>query len=98
MNLPDPPIHEAGDAATATATHTEANDVIMAKATPQPKATLHIEANEATEDVQSSTSDVAAAPPVPHTMMTAFNREGELINVMWPILTPPEAPGPQYDY
>lgn len=96
VNLPDPPVIKASDAAAAT--RSEANDVVMAEDNVQPEATLQTEAPDTTEDIQPSTSDVATAPTVPHTMARAFNREGELISVKWPVLTPPETPGPQYEY
>ena len=65
----------------------------MAKDNVQP------EANDVAEDtMQPSTSDVANAPPVPHMMATAFNHEGEIVSIKWPIMTPPVANGPQYDY
>jgi len=56
------------------------------------------EANAATDTiVQPTTNDDAVPPPRPHTIEHAFNH-GELVTVRWPIMVPPTAPGPQYDY
>ena len=65
----------------------------MAKDNVQPKSNDDVE-----DTVHPSTSDVVVAPPVPHMMARAFNREGELVSIKWLIMTPPVAHGPQYDY
>ena len=95
--MPDPPVLEATEATTHDVA-ADANDIPMAEDNAQPKATLRSEALDATEDIQPSTSNVATAPPIPHIMARAFSREGELISARWSIMTPPEAPRPQYDY
>ena len=43
-------------------------------------------------------AEATIPPPRPHTIEQAFNREGELVTVRWPIMVPPTAPGLQYDY
>ena len=48
--------------------------------------------------VMPITSDGDVPAPRPHTMEKAFNRGGHLVIVKWPIMVPPTAPGPQYDY
>ena len=67
----------------ATNNATEANDSVMAKDNVEPEANVDAE--------------VAVPPPRPHTMEQAFDR-GQLATVKWPIMVPPIAHGPQYDY
>ena len=43
-------------------------------------------------------TDGDVAPPSPHIMELAYNRDMELVTVRWPVLVPPTGPGPQYDY
>jgi hypothetical protein len=93
--VPDPPVVEEMEVENnevATTNTTEANDTVMAEDNVEPKA------NAATDTiVQPIASDNAVPPPRPHTMDRAFNR-GELVTVRWPIMVPPTAPSPQYDY
>jgi hypothetical protein len=91
--VPDLPVVATTEVPTPDAA-TEANDIVMAEVNASHDATPQSEAPEATEDLQPSSSDVATTPPVPHTMARAFNREGELISIKWPIMMPPIAPGP----
>ena len=71
---------------------TEANDSVMAEDNVNPEANVNAEAT-----VTPMISDGAVPPPRPHTMERAFNC-GELVTVRWPIMVPPTAPEPQYDY
>ena len=50
-------------------------------------------APEAHED----NANAPVPPPRPHTMELAFDR-GQPVMVRWPILTPPPAAGPQFEY
>ena len=56
---------------------------VVPEAHVQPKA--HVDA------------DATVPAPRPHTIEQAYNH-GELVTVRWPIMVPPTAPGPQYDY
>ena len=71
----------------------------MADANVEPpvvNAPVANEANEAHEaDEVNATAPVP--PPRPHTIEQAYNY-GQLITVRWPILIPPPAAGPQFDY
>ena len=93
--MPDPPVVEQmevenNEAATNNAT--KANDSVMAEDNVEP------EANVTTDTIVTPIiSDDAVPPPRPHTMECVFNR-GELVTVRWPIMVPPTAHGPQYDY
>ena len=78
---------ENNEAATNNAT--EANDTIMAEDNVKPEANVNVEAT-----VTPITSGGAVPPPRPHTMEHAFNRDGELVTVRWPIMVPPTALGP----
>ena len=98
VTMPDPPVieeTEVENTKAATNNATDANDVVMAEdnvdpeenvvpeANAQPKATVHAEAT--------------VPPPRPHTMEQSYYH-GQLVTVRRPILVPPTAPGPQYDY
>ena len=83
---------EVENTEAATNNATEVNDTIMAEDNVEPEATVNDEAT-----LTPIISDSAVPPPRPHTMERAFNR-GELVTVRWPIMVPPTAPGPQYDY
>ena len=101
VTVQDPPIvdHmevENNEAATNTA---EANDPVLAEDHVEPEANVVSEANVNLEaSAMPVPTNGAFPPPRPHTMERAFNRDGELVTVRWPILVPPTAPGPQYDY
>ena len=84
------------EAATNTV---EANDPVLAEDHVEPEANVVPEANVNPEaSVTPAPTNGAVPPPRPHTMETAYNRDGELVIVRWPILVPPTSPGPQYDY
>ena len=42
-------------------------------------------------------AEAIVPPPRPCTIEQAYDR-GQLVTVRWPVLVPPTAPGPQYDY
>ena len=102
-NVSDPPAPEVevNNTEAATNVNTEANDVVMAEAnvalevntvpeaTAAPKAILQLEAHV--------NADAPVPPPRPHTIELAFDRD-QPVMVRWPILVPPPAPGPQFDY
>ena len=95
---------EVENVEAATTNTNEANDVVMAEANVEPAPTHVPEANEANDapatNVQPDASVDATAPvlpPRPHTIEQAFNY-GQLITVKWPLLVPPPAVGPQFDY
>ena len=86
---------ENNEAATNTA---EANGPVLAEDHVEPKANVVHEANVNPEaSVMPVLTDGAVPPPRPHTMEQAYNH-GQLVTVRWPVLVPPTAPGPQYDY
>ena len=93
--MPDPPVleqMEVENPEAATNNATEANDTVMAEDNVEPEANVNADTT-----VTPITSDGAVPPPRPHTMERVFNH-GELVTVRWPIMVPPTAPGPQYDY
>ena len=79
----------------ATTNTTEANDTVMAEDNVEPEANVVPEAQEQPDATVNAEATVP--PPRPHTIEQAYNR-GELVTVRWPIMVPPIAPGPQYDY
>ena len=93
--MPNPPVleqMEVENPEAATDNATEANDTVMAEDNVEP------EANATTNTIVTPIiSDDVVPPPRPHTMERAFNRT-DLVTVRWPIMVPPTAPGPQYDY
>ena len=101
--MPDPPATqvEVDNIEAATNTNTEANEVVMAEDNVAPEVNMVPEANVAPEaNVQLEAQVNATAPvppPRPHTIEQAFY-QGKLVTVRWPILVPPPAPGPQFDY
>ena len=104
--VPDPPAHqvEVENLEAAPTNTNEAHDIVMAEASVEPAPTNIPGANAATAPeasiVQPEATVVATAPvllPRPHTIEQAYNH-GQLITVRWPILVPPPAPGPQFDY
>jgi len=94
--VPDPPVleqMEVENPEAATNNTTEANDSVMAEDNVEPKG------NAATNtSVPPISSSDVVPPPRPHSMEQAVNRVGQLVTVRWPIMVPPTAPGPQYDY
>ena len=116
-NVSDPPASEVevNNLEAATNINTEANDVVMAKATVAPEATAvpevqapkapaapeaNTEAHEANVAPEAQINDNVNAPvppPRPHTIELAFDH-GQPVMVRWPILTPPPAVGPQFEY
>ena len=88
--MSDPPATQVEVENTEVATNTtEANDIVMAEDNLEPEA--HV-VPEATENAEAN-----VPPPRPHTIEQAYDH-GQLVTVRWPILVPPTAPGPQYDY
>ena len=82
-----PPFQEAtNDEATVAATQTtvEASDTVMAEDNVQHEVI--------------AAPEVIAPSSMPYTMDQAYNKDDELVTVKWPLLMPPAAPGPQYDY
>ena len=67
----------------ATNNATKANDSVMAEDNVEPEANVDAEAT--------------VPPPRPHTIEQAFDH-GQLVTIKWPIMVPPTAPSPQYDY
>ena len=95
--MPDPPAteEEVENIEVATTNTTEANDVVMANNTMVPEAN---DAPEASVQPEAHVDAEATVPsPRPHTIEHAFDH-GQLVTVKWPIMVPPTAPGPQYDY
>ena len=104
--MSDPPAREVEVTNTEAATNinTEANDVVMAEANVMPEANVvpevnAPEANAAPEanPLPEANASALVPPPRPHTIEQAYNR-GQLVTVRWPILVPPPALGPQFDY
>ena len=108
--MPEPPAIEVEgeNPEAATTKIPEANDVVMAEANVEPtvgNVPVANKANEATEvnatpDINQQPEVNATAhvpPPRSHTIEQAYNY-GQLVNVRWPILIPPPAAGPQFDY
>ena len=67
----------------------------MAEDNVEPEATVVPEAQE--QHDATVNAEATVPPPRPHTIEQAYNR-GKLVKVRWPVLVPPTAPGPQYDY
>ena len=106
VSVPDPPAPqvEVENPEAATTNTTEANDVVMAEDNVEPAPNTVPEANEANgapaTDVHPDASVDTTAPvppPRPHTIKKAYNH-GQLITVKWPLLVPPPAASPQFDY
>ena len=101
--VPDPPAPQVEFANTEAATNntTKANDIVMAEANVAPTVNMVSEANDApATNVQPAATPNATAPvpaPRPHTIEKAFY-QGELVTIRWPVLVPPPAPAPQFDY
>ena len=96
MIVPDPPVIEQMEVANngaATNNATEANDSVMADGNMEPEVNVNAEAT-----VTPIISNDVVPSPRPHTMEHAYNKSGELVTVKWPIMVPPTAPGPHYDY
>ena len=96
--MPDPLViedTEVENTEAATNNDTEANDVVMAEDNVEPEANVVPEAHVQPEAHVDADATVPA--PRPHTIEHAYNR-GDLVTVQWPIMVPPTAPGPQYDY
>ena len=104
MSDPPAPEVEVTNTEAATNTNTEANDVVMADANVAPEVNvvpevIAPEANAAPDaNLQPEVNATAPVPPPrPHTIEQAYNY-GQLVTVRWPILVPPPAAGPQFDY
>ena len=106
--MSDPPATrvEVDNIETTTNTNTEANDVVMADANVAPEVNvvpevIASEANAAPDaNLQpevNTTTTAPVPPPRPHTIEQAYDH-GQLVTVRWPILVPPPAAGPQFDY
>ena len=95
---------EVDNIEATTNTHTEANDVVMAEATVAPEVNvvpevIAPEANVAPDaNLQPEVNATTLVPPPrPHTLKQSFYQV-QLTTVRWPILVPPPAVGPQFDY
>ena len=114
MSDPPAPEVEVNNPEAATNITADANGVVMAEANAAPEANEAPAANAAPEvnaeapEVQAPEANVApeahednvnapVPPPRPHTIELAFDR-GQLVMVRWPILVPPPAAGPQFEY
>ena len=82
---------ENNEAATNTAI--EANDPVMVEDNVDPEANMDAEAT-----VTPVITDRAIPPPRTHTMELVFDHDDHLVTIHWPIMIPPTALGPQYDY
>ena len=105
-NLSDPPAPEVEveNIEAATNNTAEANDIVMAEANVAPEVNvvpevITPEVNAAPDANQhdEATATTPVPPPRPHTIEQAYNY-GQLVTVRWPILVPPPAAGPQFDY
>ena len=73
-------------------------EVHAPEATAAPEANTEApEANVAPEAHVNDNANAPVPPPRPHTIELAFDC-GQPVMVRWPILVPPPAAGPQFDY
>ena len=109
-SVPNHPVIDQTEVETtgaSTNTNAEANDTIMAEDHVDPEDNMASEANveskanvvpEAQVQPEATVHAEATVPsPRPHTIEQAFDH-GQLVTVKWPVMVPPTAPGPQYDY